>query len=507
MSNTCKICTTAIKPKRIYCSNACKFSDKEYLYRKNEALRKKVDWSAVLKCPVCDWYTDDLQNKSGALTKHIEQNHGALKAFVDNYPAIRPLIPERKHESYDGITCLECNKIFKKLSNTHLRSHGLTPTAYKDKHHVVSTAGNTTAEKQRAASLHHIYSKIMTGARFPTTVTPLFDKDTFKGVSENRKYTFQCVTCATTFTADLDDGNDPICRVCVPKLPVVPTGAVEEELFEFISNLGLPIMRCDRTIIAPYEIDFYLPSVQVGIEYNGLYWHSEKFKTKDYHIQKTKNSPILLIQMFEDEWKFKQDIVKSKLTHLVNKTTTRLHARQCRIEEVTNKDTNEFLITNHLQGYTPAQRCFGAFYEGQMVACMTFGGARKALGQSASVGEYELIRFAVAKYTSITGIANKLFLAFTRSASPTHIISYADARWARRTNSVYLHMGFKYDGWTQPNYWYFKGLRRHHRFQFRKQKLIDQGHDPTKTEIQIMTELGYYRIWDCGSYRYRWNLK
>ena len=52
---------------------------------------------------------------------------------------------------------------------------------------------------------------------------------------------------------------------------------------------------------------------------------------------------------------------------------------------------------------------------------------------------------------------------------------------------------------TEPSYyWVIDGIR-HHRFNFRKDKLVKEGADPNKTEIQIMSEKGYYRIFDCGS--------
>jgi len=35
-------------------------------------------------------------------------------------------------------------------------------------------------------------------------------------------------------------------------------------------------------------------------------------------------------------------------------------------------------------------------------------------------------------------------------------------------------------------------------------KLIKIGYDKIKTEWQIMQELGYDRIWDCGHLKYEW---
>lgn len=38
-----------------------------------------------------------------------------------------------------------------------------------------------------------------------------------------------------------------------------------------------------------------------------------------------------------------------------------------------------------------------------------------------------------------------------------------------------------------------------------KHKLVKQGFDPLLTEQQIMDQRGYYRIWDCGSTKWKYN--
>ena len=45
----------------------------------------------------------------------------------------------------------------------------------------------------------------------------------------------------------------------------------------------------NKKIINPYELDIYLPDSKLAFEFNGLYWHSESQKGKNYHQIKTKN--------------------------------------------------------------------------------------------------------------------------------------------------------------------------------------------------------------------------
>ena len=55
------------------------------------------------------------------------------------------------------------------------------------------------------------------------------------------------------------------------------------------------------------------------------------------------------------------------------------------------------------------------------------------------------------------------------------------------------------------SYWYVdKDWHRYHRYNFRKSELIRMGYNASKTEKQITTEMGLYRIWDSG--QTRWEL-
>ena len=78
----------------------------------------------------------------------------------------------------------------------------------------------------------------------------------------------------------------------------------EDELKDFIKNVNIDFIENSREIITPLELDIFIPSHNIAIEYNGLYWHSELHKTNDYHLTKTKeceNKGIQLIHIFEDE--------------------------------------------------------------------------------------------------------------------------------------------------------------------------------------------------------------
>ena len=88
----------------------------------------------------------------------------------------------------------------------------------------------------------------------------------------------------------------------------------ECEIYEYIREL-LPneeiLQRARNVLDNNKEIDIYIPRLNIGIEYNGLVWHSERFnKDRNYHLKKLEEcneKGIKLIQIFEDEWRYKKN--------------------------------------------------------------------------------------------------------------------------------------------------------------------------------------------------------
>ena len=93
---------------------------------------------------------------------------------------------------------------------------------------------------------------------------------------------------------------------------------------------------------------------------------------------------------------------------------------------------------------------------------------------------------------------------FISDYNPTQIISYADRRWS--VGNLYQKIGFDFVKKTEPNYFYVKNKKREYRFKYRKDILVKEGFDVTKSESQIMEERGIHRIYDCGHLLYSMKL-
>lgn len=94
----------------------------------------------------------------------------------------------------------------------------------------------------------------------------------------------------------------------------------EMSLRDFISSLGIGISTSERKIVPGYELDIFIPNLNIAIEYNGVYWHSDKKIDKEYHITKTtecEKHGISLIHIFEDEWRFERITTENYLRNVL----------------------------------------------------------------------------------------------------------------------------------------------------------------------------------------------
>lgn len=291
-----------------------------------------------------------------------------------------------------------------------------------------------------------------------------------------------------------------LCAKCKPIESNV--SGKEIQLFKLISEIyNGEIIRSYK--IGRKEIDIYLPEEKIGFEFNGLRWHSEEFKNNDYHFKKTKlcnENGIRLIHIFEDDFQYKIKIVKSIINNVLNKSN-KIYARKTYIKKINDKNLiKKFLIENHLQGFVNTNINYGLYYNDELVSLMTFMKSRKIINNTNKDTEYELVRFCNKIGISVIGGASKLFKHFLNDYKPKSVLSYCDISWAN--GGLYKQLGFGLIGLSKPNYYYVVNGKRENRINFQKHKLVKKGYDPNLTEVEIMAQLGYFRIFNCGNEKY-----
>jgi len=269
-----------------------------------------------------------------------------------------------------------------------------------------------------------------------------------------------------------------------------------------INDLNTTILNRTRKIISPYELDTVILEKNLAIEFCGLYWHSDINKDKQYHRMKylkCKEQGFSLITIFEDEWVFNEYICKKIIKNKLGLTDLRINARMTKVVNIPWKTAQVFYEKEHISGAgSPTKLNYGLVYNDDIVAVMSFGPQRRALGSISKEKCYEIYRYATID-ANIRGGASKLLTAFERNVDVKELITFADLRWG--SGNLYKHLGFTFLYDTAPNYYYYKlpNLKRLHRFNFTKHNIINSGGDPTLTEYQNMINSGYSRIFDCGN--------
>ena len=265
-----------------------------------------------------------------------------------------------------------------------------------------------------------------------------------------------------------------------------------------------------RNIIKPYELDFYIKSKKIGIEYNGIKWHSDEYKIdRLYHLNKTKKcleNNIKLIHIFEDEYHNSKEIVLNKITHILGlqQNLPKIMARKCIIKQINKELSESFLTQYHIQGYVSSTVYYGAYYEDKLIAVMSF----KRLNKNNN--DWELTRFASDYNYICCGVGGKLFKHFIREYNPDLVKSFADRRWTiDEENNIYIQLGFKFNGYTPPDYKYVLNgcIKRYHKFNFRKKILLKKYPEKlneTMTETEMCKIINAHKIYDCGLIKYIW---
>lgn len=287
-------------------------------------------------------------------------------------------------------------------------------------------------------------------------------------------------------------------------LDLLSKSSYEDDLIVELKKHNIIYIRNNRTVLGGQELDIIINDHKLSIEIGSLYWHSE-YQTngkcnKNYHKNKydiCKQNGLQLLTIFGDEWTKKQNVIIKHILHLCNKTDKVIGARKLILKEITDKSHVKFLDDNHIQGSTNSLSIkIGAYLNGVLVSVV---GLKKITEY-----EYDMARFATDFNASYPGLMSK-FLTYIKNnyQNIKEIVTFADLRWSK--GNVYEKTGFTKINDIQPDYHYTDYKDRFHKFNFRKDKIAKQyGLDVSKiTEEQLMIDLGFDRIWDCGKIKYR----
>lgn len=276
--------------------------------------------------------------------------------------------------------------------------------------------------------------------------------------------------------------NDHLSNKGCPKCGILYSKG-EDEIYNFIKKeLCVNATRNDKKILNGKHIDVLLPEYNLGIEFNGLYWHSDKFRDKNYHLNKTKiceEKNIQLLHVFENEWNYKKQIIKSLIKRKINLFDVIYDVKNCEIKKINNnKLITDFLNKNHIHGYVKSDINLGLLYNNNLLSLIS-------INKNNVNDEYEILRFCDKINTTIIGGANKLLDYFICTHKPNLISSFVDRRYFN--GKLYKKLRFKHLYDTEPNPWFFK------------------NHDFTLHQ-KFENNKGFLKIYDCGNMKFELSL-
>lgn len=277
----------------------------------------------------------------------------------------------------------------------------------------------------------------------------------------------------------------------------------ENDLFEYIVSIlseEIEVLQNTRVLTKPREIDIYIPDKKVAIEFNGLYWHTEnKGRDRRFHHdkwKKCKEQGVQLITVWEDDWRLKEEVVKSMIAHKLGVgCEKRVYARETKLHEIGHKEASEFLSNNHIQGKCNGTVRYGLFYNGDLVAVSVWRKYQDIL---------YLDRYATS-CTVVGGMGKMLKYGklYAEEHGLSKIITFADHEVS--DGSLYETLGFTRDNELSPDYKYVVDGQRKHKFGYRLKRFKndpDLLYQEGLTEKQLADLNGLDRVWDCGKSRY-----
>lgn len=276
----------------------------------------------------------------------------------------------------------------------------------------------------------------------------------------------------------------------------------EKEVVDFIKSVYKgEIIENSRAIIAPKELDIYIPEKKFAIEYDGIYWHNESTGcTCMYHLEKTKmcmDKGIRLLHIYDYEWKNKNSICKSMILSALGIYERKEYARNCEVREVKDRNTvMDFFDNNHIQGAVGKYSlCLGLYKGEELLQAVVFG--KQHFGKN---NDIELYRMVTKKNTQVVGGFSKLM----KHCPYNHVISYVALRLFDARG--YIAGGWKIESQSQPSFCITDGVNMYSRHLFKKEECLKMFDNVTKdmTEREMQMKNGYYRLWDCGTYKVSW---
>jgi len=335
-------------------------------------------------------------------------------------------------------------------------------------------------------------------------VRPLFSMDEYleKG-SHDESLRWKCLECGKEFEAPVnfiyarETGNFVRCLDCHPI--TFCRSHKQNDMYDVIARIvgEKSIRKDDRSAIYPKEIDAFMPGLNVGFEFDGLFWHSAYWQSNLTHLsEKTgmcADKDIVLYHVFEDEWDNRRNAVEDKIATVLLGNGMKCE-KNPRIVKTDWKAAESFYTENSVDMFIRKSDYNYSLTDenGKHVSMLSF---------NANAGKIVINAFqnAIGQHfkDSFKTLTDAVVSDFTSKAK--EMTMKIDMRWP--DTSIFENTDFRFVKFTTPKAWLVDSLKwkrlpvnvtkktmsRFFKCEFDSRPLIDQLH-----------ELDHTLIADCG---------
>jgi|GEM_PF-1125140 len=481
---------------RQFCSQSCraKFTQKRYWSNLTELEKenllnkrnKKLQETLKQKYPNSNYI-----NVSQTPEFRAKYEATCLKKYGNKFHmfsnAIREKIKKSNLEKY-GVTCtLHYPETYEKTKKTNLKKYGFE-----------SHLQNIDIQKKIQDKSHKTKKYIYDNTTFITQGYGNLFLDFLKSINYKESFIKSEYNCPTfIYTTDK-------LHIYRPDFYLTDKNTIIEikSEYTFFADFEKNIQKAKAVLSQGFTFIFviYSKNSKNIICFSPIY----NYKNQEFYFKIFTENDFNVKMFFDYHLYSKEQIVLSMIKNQFAKNTAKFFARKLQIDKISNNDLKIFLNENHLQGYTVSKYNYCLKDNDEIIAVMTFGNKRKFYKKDKNnendKNKYELIRYCVKKDTTVVGGASKLLKYFIDQQNPDIIFSYANKMYSN--GDLYKKLGFNKTIDTTPGYFYYKDDKIYHRFNFTKQKLVKMGYDKNKTENEIMENLGYFKFYDLGNFKF-----
>jgi len=418
------------------------------------------DIKDTVKCKHCAWETEDVNNVAGSYMNHMINVHNVdVEKHLQEYPEDEIFF--KKHKKLNDreidlknednyVICKECEVKLNRITPTHLSKHNMTMEDYRIKHNI-------------------------------TNPGDLISKRMNDDIIERRKTTFK------------------------PK-KIHKRSQGENKIINFLNLYNIKTISNERNLLDGFELDIYLPEYNIGIEFNGVYFHSEHTGNKDreYHKSKTnilESKGVKLIHIFDSDYDKYTEKINRMLLDFIEIDLFKIKNNEYIIDYINENKKNEFIRNNSINISDKSEHCTSSIKDGEILSILCF--------------DYKDNKIIINNYINKIGYKIEddhilMFEEIKRKFKFDQIIGYYNKLWNNFDGNIFDKFGFIKNKNTDPDFYYirYNGLDKNiliNKDLYSKEYLKERFQDIYSDELsvdELLHQAGYDKIWNSGYIEY-----